>query len=231
MNSFKIIFIALLSLSIFSCNKKDDEASGIGDAFIVSKRIGSNDVYGLSINAYTYSSFKSVVALSTAQEGKTYNLKSIQGFKTNFSYETPDAEYTTAKPLASTFDFTAIFENGVTDEFQDMLSGKVLAMPIIDTCQYNATKNLIRLTWKPVTDVESYSINIIDGSSLLFGSTELPKTITGVSISKNVDGWVSAPVAGKTYKVRLFAYLYEAEKNTYNLQAVSIAESEVVWGD
>jgi len=231
MNSIKIIFITILSLLIFSCNKEDEEASGIGDAFIVTKRVGTNDVYGLSIYAYTYSSFKTVVALSTAEEGKTYNLKSIQGFKTNFSYETPNAEYTTTKPAASTFNFTANFENGVIDEFQDILSSKVLAAPIIDTCQYNSTKNLIRLTWKPVTDVESYAINIIDGSSLLFGSTELPPTITGVSISTNVAGWVSAPVAGKTYKVRLFAYLYEAEKNTYNLQAVSIAETEVVWGD
>jgi hypothetical protein len=231
MNTFKIISILLLSLIFFSCNKGEDEATGIGDALIVTKRLGSSDVYGLSLYAYTYSSFKSVVALSTAEVGKTYTFKSNQGFKTNYVYDTPDAQYTTTKPVASTFNFTAIFENGVTDEFQDILSDKALATPIIDTCQYNSTKNLIRLTWKPVTDAESYAINIIDGTTLLFGSTELPKTITGVSISKNVAGWVSAPVAGKTYKVKVYAYLYEAEKSSYHLQCVSISETEVVWGD
>ncbi len=231
MNSIKIIFIAILSLLIFSCNKEDDQATGIGDAVIITKKSGANDVYGLSIYAYTYSSFKSVAALSTAEDGKTYTLKSNQGFKTNFIYDTPDAEYTTTKPLASTFDFTAIFENGVSDEFQDVLSSKVLATPIIDTCQYNSTKHLLRLTWKPVTDVESYAINIIDGSSLLFGSVEIPATINEVSISTKVSGWQSTPVPGKTYKVKLYGYLYEAEKNTYNLQSVSIAETDVVWGD
>lgn len=230
MNSFKIISIVLLSLVIISCNKDEDEASGVGDAFILTKRSGANDVYGLSIYAYTYSSFKSVVALSTAEQGKAYTLKSNQGYKTNFIYDTPDATYTTTKPVASTFNFSAIFENGVTDEFQDVLSDKVLAAPTIDTCQYNSTKNLLRLTWKPVTNAESYFINITDSSALVFGSA-VPVTITGVSISTKVSGWESTPVAGKTYKVKLYAYLYEAEKNTYNLQSVSIAETEVVWGD
>ena len=230
MNSFKIISIVLLSLVIISCNKEEDEASGVGDAFTLTKRSGANDVYGLSIYAYTYSSFKSVVALSTAEAGKTYTLKSNQGYKTNFIYDTPDATYTTTKPVASTFNFTAIFENGVTDEFQDVLSDKILAAPTIDTCKYNSTKNLLRLTWKPVTNAESYFINITDSSALVFGSA-VPVTITAVSISTKVSGWVSTPVAGKTYKVKLYAYLYEAEKNTYNLQSVSIAETEVVWGD
>jgi len=233
MKALKIIPLILLSLLIISCKKENIQSSGIGDVLIISKKSGNDYVFGLSLYAYTFSSFKSITATNTAEPGKTYTLNSNQGYKTSFLYETPDTAYRTTKPLSGTFNFSAIFENGVTQEFQNVLSDKVLSPAIIDTCKYNSTKHLLRLTWKPVTDAESYAINIMNGSTLAYSSPLLPTSQNAVWISSSLNGWTSgnSPVSGKTYKVVVFSYLYEPVKTSYNIQCVSVAESETVWGN
>jgi len=227
-------FVFILAAAILaSCNKPNEQATGIGDAVIVAKKSGSNTVYGLSLYAYTYSSFQTVKAISSAAPEKTYNLKAYQGYKSNFYYETPDSSYTTTPPAATTFNFSATFENGVSNTFEDELTDKVLALPIIDTCQYNSTKHLLRLTWEKVPDAFSYSINILDDTKLVFGSVELSNTVQAFSISASGGGWLQGftPESGKTYIVRLNAFLFEQQNDAYNVQAVSVSDSTAVWGN
>ena len=232
MKSLNLFVLVLITLFMASCNKSQDEGSGTGDAIIVAKKSGTNTVYGVSLYAYSFSPFQSVKATSSADATKTYTLKENQGYKTNFAYETPDADFTTTKPVASTFNFSAVFENGVTDEFQDDLTNKVLSVPVIEKSEYNATTTELTTTWASVTDAESYAINIMDGSTLVFGSLELANTIKSFTLSSTSSGWITGitPVVGKTYTLRLNAYLYEPNGDTYNMQAVSIAEKPIVWG-
>lgn len=232
MKHFKFFLLVIVAATMVSCNKTENQATGVGDVLIVTKKTGSNTVYGLSLYAYTYSSFQSVKAFSTVQPDKIYTLKSNQGYKTNSYYETPDAEFTTTKPEASTFDFSAVFENGVINGFQDILSDKALPLPIIEKCEYNSTKGQIDVNWTLLADADSYAINIWDGSTLVFGSTELIKTRNNYSISASGGGWANGftPQSGKTYTVRLLAFLYEPGGDAYNMQASSMIETTVVWG-
>lgn len=234
MKQLKIFAVVVLALLITSCIKNEDDATGVGDVLVITRKSGTATVYGLSLFAYTYSNFKSVFAVNSAEPGKTYTLKANQGYKTNFYFETPDADFTPTKPVASSFNFSAVFENGATQEFQDILSDKVLLPAIIDTCQYNTTKHMLRVSWTGgVTDADSYAINILDGSDLVFGSTQLVNTVKSYSISANGGGWAAGftPTGGKTYTVKVYAFLYEPEGTAYNVQALSEAETTVVWGD
>jgi hypothetical protein len=233
MKQFKILTIVLLTILVASCMKEENQATGVGDVLIVAKKSGANTVYGISIYSYTLSSFKSVTAVSTAAPTKTYTLKSNQNYKTNFYYETPDAEFTATKPAATTFNFSFIFENGVTHEFQDILTDKSLEVPVIEKCEYNATKHLLEVSWAALTDADSYAINILDGSTTVFGSLELDNKVKSYSISENGGGWASGftPVSGKTYKVKILAFLYEPNGTSFHVQASSVAETTVVWGD
>jgi hypothetical protein len=232
MKSIKFFILVSTILFMASCNKSQDEGSGTGDAIIVAKKSGTNTVYGVSLYAYSFSPFQSVKVTSSADATKTYNLKENQGYKTNFAYEAPDADFTTTKPVASTFNFSAVFENGVTNEFQDNLTDKVLAIPVVEKSVYDAITTELTTTWASVTDADSYAINILDGSTMVFGSLELANTIKSFTLSSTSSGWISGvtPVVGKTYTLRLNAYLYEPNGNTYNMQAVSIAEKSIVWG-
>jgi len=228
------IFTLILAIAVLaSCKKADEQATGIGDAVIVAKKSGTNTVYGLSLYAYTFSTFKSVQAVSSLAPEKTFNLNSFQSYKSNFYYETPDASYTTTPPAAATYNFSATFENGVLDTFQDELSTKVLALPVIDTCLYYSSRHALRLTWGKVTDAFSYSINILDGEKIVFGSVELSNKVQSFAISANGGGWLSGftPVSGKTYTVRMNAFLFEEQNDAYNVQAISVKDTTAVWGN
>jgi len=231
MKQLRIFAILLSVILMISCNK--DQATGTGDVIIVAKQSGTNTVYGLSLYAYTLSSFSSVTAVSSADPTKKYTLKSNQGYKTSFSYETPESEYTTTKPVPTTYNFSAVFENGVAQTFQNILSDKVLPIPNVVKCEYSTTNHQLEVGWTALTDANSYSISIFEGTTLTFGSTEINKTTLSFSVSSTGGGWTVGftPVSGKTYNVRVYAYLNEPGGGAYNVQSISIAEKTVVWGN
>jgi len=232
MKLINLFVFALIVLFLGSCSKSEDAASGVGDAIVITKKSGANVVYGYSLYAYTFGAFQSVTATSALQTGKTYTLKINQGFKTNFYYESPDVEFTTVKPVATTFNFKAVFDNGATDEFQDELSDKVLPVPVIEKTEYVSAKSEMNITWASVSGADSYAVNVFEGSTLVFGSPELVNTLKTFAVTATSSGWITGftPVVGKTYTVRINAYLYEPNGDSYNLQAVSFADKSIVWG-
>jgi hypothetical protein len=232
MKPLNFFVFVLITLFISSCNKNQDKASGTGDAIIIAKKSGANTVYGYSFYTYTFDSFKSVKATSSIDPGKNYTLKINQDHKTSFYYETPDADFTTTKPTATVINFSAVFENGATDEFQDELSDKVLDVPSIDKTEYNSTKEELGIFWTSVAGADSYNINILEDSKLVYGSPELANTVKYFAVTSVGNGWITGykPVAGKSYTIRLRAFLYEPKGNSYNIQAVSLGEKTIVWG-
>jgi len=234
MRQFKFIMLVIVATVMVSCNKTQDEATGVGDAIIIVKKSGTDAVYGYSLYAYSFSPFKSVTAelVNNIIADHAYILDVNQSYKTNFYYEPTDAEFTTTKPVASTFKFSAVFENGATDEFQDEVTDQILTVPSIDKTEYNATSKELGITWTSVTGADSYGINILEGEKVVYGSPELLNTVKYYPVS-STSGWVKDyPVAGKTYTVRLNAYLYEPSGNSYNIQAVAIAEkTNIKWGE
>lgn len=234
MKGFKIFGILMAAVLMVSCNKSEDQATGIGDAIVVTKQSGANTVYGLSLYAYTYSSFSSVKVTPTADPEKTYTLKANQGFKTNFYYETPESEFSTTKPAASVYNFSASFENGVKQDFQNTLTADILPIPTFDKCEYNATTHQLEIDYPLLTGAGSYSVSILEGSKIVFASVEIKNPSKGAFAVKTTGGgWAAGftPESGKTYMVRLFAYQFEPGGGSYNIQSISIAEKPVVWGN
>lgn len=232
MRQFKFIMLVIIATAVASCNKSQDEATGVGDAIIIVKKSGTETVYGYSLYAYSFSPFKSVTATNAVIPDKTFTLSANQTYKTNFYYEPADTDFKTTKPVVSTFKFSAVFENGATDEFQDEVTDKALAVPSIDKTEYNATSKELGVTWTSVTGADSYGINILEGEKVVYGSPELLNTVKYYAVS-STSGWATGhPVVGKTYTVRLNAYLYEPSGDSYNIQAVSIAEKTIPkWGE
>ena len=233
MKQLKIFLVLFFAFYLVSCNKEETQPTGVGDALIVTKKIGANTVYGVSFYAYTFNVFKTVKVVNNAAPDKTYTLKANQNYTTNFYYETPDAEFSTTKPVTGTYTFSAVFDNDATSDFQDVLTDQALAVPVIEKCEYNTTKEMLEISWADLADADSYAINIYDGPTVVFGSVELANTVKAYSISANGGGWLNgfSPVKGKTYQVKVLAFLYESTGNSYNVQATSVGESSAVWGE
>lgn len=233
MKRLNLILLVVVVVFMTSCLKTEDQASGTGDAVVVTKKIGDNTVYGISLYAYTFSTFKSVTVASSADASKTYTLGANQGYKSSFYYETPDAAFSPQPPSASTYNFSAIFDNGSSANFQDVLSDKVLPVPTVEKMEYDAVKNSLKVTWTKITNADSYAINILDGQKIIFTSSELSPSLTSYTISAAGSGWASSspPVSGKNYTVKLFAFLYESGANAYNVQASSFTVVPMTWGN
>ncbi|MDP3643348.1 MAG: hypothetical protein Q8S54_09190 [Bacteroidota bacterium] len=224
--------LLMCAISLVSCLKNPDDIICAGDAMIVSKMAGNNVVYGLSIYTYTNSSFQSVQVVSSADAGKSFSLKSDQGLKTNFIYEMPESEYTATRPAASTYTFTAALTDGTTQVFNDVLSDKVLPIPTIQKCTYNTEMYQLDIAWPVTEGASSYVVFIFNGLSPVFASYELAGTTKSFAVISGGNGWARSfsPETGKTYTVRLYAYLYEDQGNSNNIQAMSFTDQTVVWG-
>jgi len=233
----------LLSLLLLGSCSKDEEATGIGDAIIISKQSEAKTVYGLALYAYTFSSFKTVDATCSTAPATIYTLKSNQGYTTNFSYETPETEYTSTRPKSATVNFSAVFENGVTQAFQDELTENILAPLTIGSCTFNTTDNQLEVSWTPNSSASSYSVSLLDGSTVVFRGSELENSINSFKIGKTTSEWITqratdgteskyTPTVGKTYTLRVSAFLYESSaNNAYNLQSISFADKSFKWGE
>lgn len=232
MKRLNLFLLVIVVVFMTSCLKTDDQASGTGDAVVVTKKIGNNTVYGISLYAYTFSAFKSVTVVSSSDASKTYTLSANQGYKSSFYYETPEAEFSPQPPSASTYNFSAVFDNGSTASFQDVLSDKVLPVPTIEKMEYDAVKNSLKITWTKITNADSYAVNILDGQTIVFGSAELSPSLTSYTISATGSGWASSspPVNGKNYTVKLFAFQYESGVNAYDVQATAFTLVPMTWG-
>ncbi len=229
MKHSKLFSLILLTLFATSCNQ-NDEATGLGDALIVAKRSGTTTVYGLALYAYTYSTFSSVKAVNSSEKDTTYSLVE-NGSKTTFYYETPESELSTTKPAAGTFTFSAVFENGVTQDFQDVLSSETVAPVTFEECAYSSANKKLDISWTLLSNADCYAIYIYDGTSLVYATSSLDNTTKTRSITESDSGWASGyPVSGKTYTVKIYAFVYEDAVNNYNIQATSISEKTVVWG-
>lgn len=234
MKQLRIFGILMAVIFIASCDKGEDQASGAGDAIIVAKQSGGSTVYGISLYAYTLSAFSSVTAVSGANPGTNYTLKSNKGFKTSFFYETPANDFSAIPPAATTYNFSAMFENGVSQQFQNVLSEAVLPIPVFEKCAYSDESHQLEVEWTLLNGANSYAVNIFDGSKIVFASLEVENITKGAFFIKTTGGgWETGftPESGKTYTVRLFAYLYEPGGGTFNIQAISIADRAVVWGN
>jgi hypothetical protein len=235
MKNLKTLILILSIAFLSSCNKNDGDSTVVGDAIVVAKKSGVNTVYAVAYYAYAYSPLKSVTVQSMLDPSIEVALSSNGTYTTNFLREPEEADFTTTKPSADTYTFSAVFESGNTYETQDVISSIILAPPTIEKCSYNTTKSYAELSWSALTNADSYMISILDSSgAIVFRSSELSNTVTSGYLASSASGWSSGyPVSGETYTARIYAYNYEDSNNpnSYHIQATSYSEASLVWGN
>jgi len=233
MRQLKFIFLVLLVAFSAACNKESNDPEFEGDTVYVSRRSGTNVVYGVAFYANSIRSLKSVNVVSSANPSATVSLSVNGNDSYSFLKEPIESEYSTTKPVASTYTFNAVFDNGGTSESKDVQTSDVLAPVTFEKCLYNTTNANAELGWTALTNASSYVIQIISETGMVvFNSSELANTITSGTLSASAGGWTSGyPKTGDHYTVRIYAFEYEnASTTTYQMQASSISDTPIVWG-
>ena len=230
MNKYLLIFTASLAL-LWACNDVDDSPNAQGDVFIVTKNTDSTTTYGLSLHSYSYYGQASVKVTVEQDPSTTYTLESYKGNTFDFYYETGDS--LPEMPTTGNYHFTIQFENGDIYEDEDALSSQVLDPPVIEQSTYDTTEQKALLAWESISDADFLILRIYYKNELVFLSPTLAPSVTSVSFTKNSSAWLNSyvPQSGTTYTVRVLAYMYETGGDSYNIQAVTYAESNLLWGD
>ncbi len=225
------VIIASIAVAFTSCNDDDDDVYVVGDVYAVSQLSGQDTVYGLSIHAYSLSSFSSVKV--TNGEGTVYNLKAYPGYETDFYYDTPTGELSMGKPVTGTYHFTATFKSGEVLETDDVLSSSILYPPVIKDCSYDVAKSKVFLEWEDVTDADLYVIKIYKDDTRVFLSPAFSVTTPKVEFDANSSYWENSyePVTGDNLKLVLSAFMYETGGGGYDVQASTSSETSFVWGE
>lgn len=234
MKNIKIISLLFILLAVFSCSKKNEDSTVVGDVIAISKKSGSNTVYALAYYAYAYSPLKEVTVTKLTDTSTKVTLAAAEvDYTTTFRKEPEDEDFTTTKPATDTFRFNAVFESGNTYQADDNLSSTILEPSTFEKCSYNTEKSYAEISWTAVTNADSYSVSIFDDKqALVFRSAELSNTVTSGTLSSSTSGWITQPVNGKVYTVRVAAFKYEDSNspNSLHLQSSSVLESTITWG-
>lgn len=229
----QLVLISLILTGIVSCNKDENiEAfEVIGDAMILKRMVGDTTYYARSY--YAYGNYAMTEASVTLAEGGTVALTAADATKRTYMKEPTIDDFSTTPPVTGTFEFSVMNE-GIEHTSSDLLSFSNLDFPTITTANYNSST--ITVEWEQVTTAENYLVRMVDENyDLVFTGYLLSNTALTYQIGASTGTWSQTPVDGETYMIEVHAFLYDNDASTddyfYNIDEISIASQNVVWGE
>jgi hypothetical protein len=156
-----------------------------------------------------------------------------------FSLFPEEEDYTDLMPDAGDYTFTVkstqADEAAVTikDELEDDELGAVL----IDSTEFSNLK--LNIAWQEVEGTDTYVIRLYDDlDDLIFLGPKLDDDKKEYAFGLTDEGWFNSSNKaqdGETYRIEVLAILYESGSTSsnrdYNIQFISRASNEVVWGE
>ncbi len=229
----KLMIAPVIAGLVISCGEDDFVADANGDAFIISKIIGTgaeaDTLYGLALHAFGNKDFSKVTATSPANMAT--DLAPYSGSTYEYFYETGEDDFTPALPDQGNYSFSFKFTTAEEDTDVDELTDGVLFPAKITRCEYDATDSRIEIEWEAVTDADYIVIYLKDpDGKLVYISTSLAGSKVSHDVAENTTIWYDTPDDGVTYTVIVGAFMYESASADLNIQAKSIATATVVWG-
>ena len=224
------LLLLLIIAGITSCESEEIIANARGDAFIVTKIMDGDTVFGLSLHAVGNSPFSSVIASPNDDQGQLYQLDPYLGSSYEYYYEEDD--YSTELPYVGDYEFEAVFQSGDEDTSTDVLADEIIYPPVITMSEFTSSDSQINLEWELKDDVDYCIVAIFDeGGNLVFVSESLVGNSNSFQIYPLTDGWISggSPEDGDLLNIELAIYMYEEGKTGVNIQAKSITNTTVIW--
>ncbi len=229
---FSTVVLSLFLLS--SCIDSDIDPVGYGDAFIFVEIVDQDTLTGLGLHAFSYSEFTSVNVRLSGDDTKNYVLQPYLGYKQDFTWSTPIAEYSKTLPAAGDYIFEATFRGGQSHTFFDKLYSTLVYPPKILKAEFVSAGEKVEVEWQKVSNADSYNVKLLNSEgNILFVSPVFNRSTDFYSFSKNTNGWQSSsyPTAGQTVVVEVASYLLEPGTNQNELQSIGKSRQQITWGN
>lgn len=238
-----IICIIIISGSILSisCEKSKVEAWIETDAFILSRVMNEDTVFGISLYARSNKTIETI----TCQTSISNKIEMVQAYKNSqyeFVYQTDTLQMNLSIPNIGSYVFDAKTKEGEEITQSDIVTNKYIVPTIIDSCIYDSLYTKLNIYWQKVEN-SSYSILFLinkDGKEVYSSGNMSPST-TSKSITSNESKWLAAnrengiegryePSESEEFTVKISSFLTDASNpNKTKLQGMSINTTQVIW--
>ena len=217
-----------------SCLETDIDEEGFGDAYILVEIVGGDTLKGLGLHAYSYSDFSAVVANLSGESSQSYTLQPYLGYKQDFIWSTPLAQFKKELPAAGDYVFNATFASGDTHTFYDRLLSGYVAPPEIVSCVFTGSNQSVEVKWKTDSKTDSYNVKLMtEQGEILFVSPVYDRFTETYTFNKNTQGWQTSayPTDGQNLLVEVSSYLLEAGGINNQLQSIGKSRIALKWGN
>lgn len=232
-NSGRLLLGFFLLLGIASCDKENNiEAFEVfGDVMIIKRMDGEYSTFARSY--YAYGNYPMSSALVSLPEGGSITLTSPDETLRTYLKEPEINDFGSEPPITGQFDFTVVNED-IEHTVSDQLTFNNLPYATITRAEYTA--GAIMVEWETATGADNYSVRLVDeNNEIVFIGYLVASDINIYQIANGNGTWQSTPETGVTYTVEVHAFDYEEDATTsnfdYNINEISIATENVVWGE
>ncbi len=230
-----VLFLASFALTSCIDDPEPPVLDVLSDVFVQKRMVDGEVKYGLSFWVFGNKDLQSVTVEGPENGSCTLQQDAV---KRLFTLYPVVADYTDTMPEQGDYVFTVTSTQSgeASRTFTDKLEEKELDVALIDSVSFNNAQ--LYVAWETVSDADLYYVRLYDDSNrMLFQSERLNKDETDFSFGLNTSGWVDIGKKaenGKSYRLEVVAILYESgstELNKdYNVQCISIASGEILWG-
>ncbi len=231
--------LALGSVVLTSClsDPEPEALDAVPDVFAQKIEEEGEVKYGLSLWVMGNKDLESATVEGPGDG--TWTLEEGESSNRVFSLSPETADYTTTAPETGTYTFTVTSTQTDEESFTatDELEEEELEIAVIDTTEFENDK--LKITWQTVEGADTYLIRLSTVSDeLIYMGPQTDDDETEFSIGLSDEGWIdqdNKAVDGEPYQLELLAILYESgatsNNKDYNVQFISIASTEVLWGE
>ena len=217
-----VLFMAVIALSLSSCNINEYEPTAYGDVLVKSVQSGDSVLYGTYFFVYSWDKMQKATVRRSGDSLRIV-LDSVD-YRYTFVHTPDSSEFLTVKPSRGTYIFDVLFDDGQEYEVADFLDSTFLTPPVIKEFRFDTEEEKIVLDWESNTLVDQYRVNIKnEQNEIVFQSIFLYPYQSSISITAGTNGWatLAVPKENANYTVSVFAYRYEPIASAFDVQSIS----------
>ena len=235
LKTFRNIGFALFIAFTFNACLDDSEPDFemVGDVYVIKKIVDNEIKYAPAYFAYGNVGMSSA-SVALPDGGGSLQLNGVSKSVTYYK-EPTESDFSSTYPAEGTYVFNATSYKDVEYESSDILESDDLEIPQIDSVGFTAGDQALYIGWDEVSGAEGYFIKLLDSNGVtIFNSYSIASGETDYIIIPGASGqWDDSPETNEVYTILLHTYTFDADanqtNNAYNIQDVSIGESEVTW--
>ncbi|WP_167610929.1 hypothetical protein [Maribellus sediminis] len=220
----KLFILFVVAAGLASCGDDTETAAftGVGDVMVIKRKLQDETRYARSYAAYANHPMTSAVV--SLPEGGTLTLESELGNKQTYYQEPSIGDFSVQVPELGLFDFTVVNED-IEHVFNENAAYNDLDFVSIDTVSVN--NGTVHIEWQLISEAGAYRVRMVDEN--------YDQIFSGDLLGKNNKIYEFLPTqaeTGKTYKIEVFAFSFEAgsaDDPLRNIEEISISSTEIVW--